>query len=399
MRIISLTWNQWLMESKAWMAPPRLTATTAAPTLRASGLPFLRMAYPARSIRACVVAVQFAKYVGEPMRMPSAASIFSMHSLRPSSLRPEQRLSRVSAHLRQAVQPTKRLWASCTSSVSMPSASSSTSTRRSRMAVLPSLRELPLNATTFIGILISRVMAGRGARARLHDVERAGEVGQMALRLTQRAGDAGQREGEHAPPEGAHEVVVETVAALVVPAVRVREDFVERTLVDEREDARARAGDDAVDALPPLRVLGFAGLLAERPRHLAQVGHPETVVEQEVVGGLALRGMQQTCLVQTLPEPLAHSPLEVVAGLHAGRQGRLAYEQHAQPAARGHNVGKRRYGVAVHLDLGAMVHRTPLSHCPDDGRRVPAPACRERSTRAGNGGPVSYTHLTLPTIY
>src|SRR5450756_2105079 len=92
------------------------------------------------------------------------------------------------------------------------------------------------------------MMTGRGARARLHDVERAGEVGQMALRLTQRAGDAGQRKGEHAPPEGAHEVVVETVAALVVPAVRVREDLVERTLVDEREDARARAGDDAVDA-------------------------------------------------------------------------------------------------------------------------------------------------------
>src|SRR5665647_2804045 len=86
------------------------------------------------------------------------------------------------------------------------------------------------------------MMTGRGARARLHDVERAGEVGQMALRLTQRAGDAGQRKGEHAPPEGAHEVVVETVAALVVPAVRVREHFIERTLVDEREDARARAG-------------------------------------------------------------------------------------------------------------------------------------------------------------
>src|SRR5450756_1294088 len=206
------------------------------------------------------------------------------------------------------------------------------------------------------------MMTGRGARARLHDVERAGKVGQMALRLTQRAGDAGQRKGEHAPPEGAHEVVVETVAALVVPAVRVREDLVERTLVDEREDARARAGDDAVDALPPLRVFGLAGLLAERPRRLAHVGHPETVVEQEVVGGLALRAMQQTYLVEALPEPLAHPPLEVVAGLHAGRQGRLAYEQHPQRAARGHDVGEGRDGAAVHLDLDAMVHRAPVSY-------------------------------------
>src|SRR5450756_909078 len=139
----------------------------------------------------------------------------------------------------------------------------------------------------------------------------------MALRLAQRAGDACSPFRCPASPEGAHEVVVETVAALVVPAVRVREDLVERALVDEREDARARASDDAVDALPPLRVLGFAGLLAEGPRRLAHVGHPEAVVEQEVVGGLALRGVQQTYLVEALPEPLAHAPLEVVAGLHA----------------------------------------------------------------------------------
>src|SRR5450756_1671790 len=209
------------------------------------------------------------------------------------------------------------------------------------------------------------MMTGRGARARLHDVERPGEVGQMPLRLAQRAGDPGQRKGEHAPPEGAHEVVVEAIAALVVPAVRVREDLVERALVDEREDARARASDDAADALPPLRVLGFAGLLAERPRRLAHVGHPEAVVEQEVVGGLALRGVQQTYLVETLPEPLAHAPLEVVAGLHAGRP--LLPGAHGQGA-----LEASRRGRSAARRAGRVPRRPPARQ------------------------PVSYTHLTLP---
>ena len=82
--------------------------------------------------------------------MPSAATIFSMHALTPSSFCPGHVLSWVSAHLRQAMHPRRFLLYSCTSSVSMPSASSSANTLRTRNAVLPSLRALPLNATTFM---------------------------------------------------------------------------------------------------------------------------------------------------------------------------------------------------------------------------------------------------------
>ncbi len=73
-----------------------------------------------------------------------------MHALRPSSLRPEQRLSLVSAHLRHAVQPAKRFPASCMSSVAMPTVAISSSAVRRRIAVLPSARALALNATTFM---------------------------------------------------------------------------------------------------------------------------------------------------------------------------------------------------------------------------------------------------------
>src|SRR4030042_3547915 len=43
---------------------------------------------------------------------------------------------------------------SCNSSVSKPSCSSSWKTSRTNITVLPSLRALPLNASTFIGLLV-----------------------------------------------------------------------------------------------------------------------------------------------------------------------------------------------------------------------------------------------------
>ena len=65
-------------------------------------------------------------------------SSLAMQALTPSSLTPEQRLSFVLAHFRHPVQPENLLPASWTSSVSMPAASSSAKTCRTRSAVLPS---------------------------------------------------------------------------------------------------------------------------------------------------------------------------------------------------------------------------------------------------------------------
>src|SRR5664280_579443 len=237
----------------------------------------------------------------------------------------------------------------------MPSASSSARTRRSRMAVLPSLRELPLNATTFIFV---RSFSCRPSG----DVERAGQVRHVALRLARRAGDPRQREGEHAAPEGAHEIVVEAVAALVLPAERVLEHLVERALVHEDEDAWAQPHDQAVDALPAVHVLALGRLLAERSRPLADVGHAESVVQQQVVGELALSGAQHADLVEAFPQPLAHATHEVVARLDARRRRRLAHEEHAQRPAWRHDVGERRDAAALDLQLGAVVHGAP--HAP-----------------------------------
>ena len=89
-------------------------------------------------------------------------------------------------------------------------------------------------------------------------VSDAGQVAHVAPGLARGAGDARQREGEHPASERAHQIVVEAVAALVVPAVTVLEHLVQRPLVGEREDTRPQVRDQAGDALPPLAILGLA---------------------------------------------------------------------------------------------------------------------------------------------
>jgi hypothetical protein len=81
--------------------------------------------------------------------MPSASNIFSIHSLATSSVTAHLS-SLFLKHLPQAVQPRMVLPANCTSSVSIPSTSSEEKTLLIKIAVLPSLRALPLKATTFI---------------------------------------------------------------------------------------------------------------------------------------------------------------------------------------------------------------------------------------------------------
>src|SRR5512136_2771356 len=81
--------------------------------------------------------------------IPSASSIFSIQSLRTSPFT-AHRLSWLVKHLPQAVQPRIFFPDNWTSSVLMPAFFSSLNTVLTRMAVLPSFRALPLNATTFM---------------------------------------------------------------------------------------------------------------------------------------------------------------------------------------------------------------------------------------------------------
>src|SRR5690606_33959765 len=69
-------------------------------------------------------------------------------------------LSWLAKHLLQTMQPRMSLRASWTSSVSMPLFFSSVNTCLSSTAVFPSLRALPLNATTFINPSFRTVMPG-----------------------------------------------------------------------------------------------------------------------------------------------------------------------------------------------------------------------------------------------
>ena len=151
--------KKWFIVSNAWMAPARRTATTDAPTLHRNMSPFAFATRPDRSMSAFISVDTSAKYVGEARMIPSASSIFSIQLLRISSVIPH-RLSWSEKHLPHKLQPRISDPASWTSSVLMPSVSSSASTALTRMAVLPFFRALPLNATTFM-IPSSWVFTGR----------------------------------------------------------------------------------------------------------------------------------------------------------------------------------------------------------------------------------------------
>src|SRR5512136_2047031 len=141
--------KKWFIVSNAWMAPARRTATTDAPTLRRNMSWFAFATNPARSIRAFISVDTSEKYVGDARMIPSASSIFSIQSLRTSPFT-AHRLSWLVKPFPQAVQPRIFFPASWTSSVLIPAFFSSLNTALTRMAVLPSFRALPLNATTFM---------------------------------------------------------------------------------------------------------------------------------------------------------------------------------------------------------------------------------------------------------
>ncbi len=70
--------------SKAVIIPARLTATTAAPTLRRRKPPLALLTITARSMRAFISAVTLAAKTGDPRMMPSAPAILSRWELRAS---------------------------------------------------------------------------------------------------------------------------------------------------------------------------------------------------------------------------------------------------------------------------------------------------------------------------
>ena len=81
--------------------------------------------------------------------MPSASTILAMQALTPSSW-PGHVLSWVSAHLRQAMQPAEVLVVQL-HQLGLDALGLELGEHRAhQVAVLPSLRALPLNATTFI---------------------------------------------------------------------------------------------------------------------------------------------------------------------------------------------------------------------------------------------------------
>jgi len=131
------------------MAPARRTATTAAPAFRRNMSPLALATKPARSISAFISAETSVKYVGDPSRRPSAASIFPISSLA-ASPSTAQRRSLFEKHFRHAVHPRISMPDIWTSSVPNPSFDSSSSAHRSNRAVFPSLRALPLTAKTFM---------------------------------------------------------------------------------------------------------------------------------------------------------------------------------------------------------------------------------------------------------
>ena len=135
------------MESTVGIAPPRLTADTAAATLCLNIPRFVDTTMPARSINALRFAVTSAEYTGEPRIIPSASKSFWKYSQNLSSVKTQFLFPR---HPMQPRQGVIQSCPSCMSSVSMPSFSSSSKTILIIRAVLPSLRTLPFIPTTFI---------------------------------------------------------------------------------------------------------------------------------------------------------------------------------------------------------------------------------------------------------
>src|SRR3990170_4757475 len=156
-----------LIASNASVALARRTATTAAPTFRFKICPLAIATMPARSISALTSALTLAKYVGDPMTIPSASTILSTSPLRMSPVT-EQCRCRFSKHFMHAVHPRIFRPPSCTSSVSIPSLRSSSRTAWRSVAVLPLFLGLPLNATTFMSALLSirNTLSMRRARSR-----------------------------------------------------------------------------------------------------------------------------------------------------------------------------------------------------------------------------------------